>query len=336
MAQIPAAPEHVLDGTGRPQFGTFRGAIAAVDWQGLAGGLGRWGRFRREKRWQYALVSTAEVALGVAIVDVGYVTNAFCYAVDLAARRLLFGRSAVGLPGQAKLNRGPDAIASGSFASRRLEIIFERGGDAKLIVRVRAGAAASADLELDLAGSVPLAAVLRLSGDGIANCTHKRTGLGARGSLEVSQRRWTLDGWAGLDSTHGLLARDTEWRWAFASGRAQDGQAVGWNLTEGFAAREAASTENAVWIGGEPHVVGAAWFDRPAEGAGPWHVHTDDGAVDLTFAPAAGHRENHNLLLASSRFLQLAGLYQGTLRLAGRSWTVAQVVGVAEDQHVRW
>jgi hypothetical protein len=298
--------------------------------------VGRWGRFRREKRWQYALVSTTEVAFGLAIVDVGYATNAFCYAADVAARRLLFARSAVGMPGQAKLARGPDGVASGSFASRRLEIVFERGDDAKLIVRARAGADTSAELELDLAGSVPLAAVLRLSGDGIANCTHKRTGLGARGALVVSQRRWRLDGWAGLDNTHGLLSRATEWRWGFASGRAQDGAAVGWNLVEGFAAPHAASTENAVWVEGEPHVVGAARFDRPAEGLGPWHVHTDDGAVDLMFAPAARHREDHNLLVASSRFLQLAGRYEGTLRLAGRSWSVSQVVGVAEDQRVRW
>src|SRR5262249_23713369 len=92
---------------------------------------------------------------------------------------------------------------------------------------------------LSLVAPVPGASVAGggssvLRRDGV-NVTQKSVGLLAAGRLEVGRRRYSLDGGVvGLDSTHGFLARHTQWRWAMGCGRLDDGTPLGFNLVAGF------------------------------------------------------------------------------------------------------
>jgi hypothetical protein len=158
------------------------------------------------------------------------------------------------------------------------------------------------------------------------------------GSLWARGRRYVLDGGVGgLDYTHGYLARHTAWRWAFMCGRLDDGNPVGMNLVEGFNEGRTDVNENAVWLDGQVHPVGRARFSwNKADPLDAWTVETLDGAVRLRFVPIGAHREERDLVLVKSHFVQPVGLFSGTLNIDGRTRTVKDVAGVTEDQDILW
>ena len=180
------------------------------------------------------------------------------------------------------------------------------------------------------------------------NVTEKRALLAARGEVTVhGQRRSLHDALGGYDYTHGLLARRTKWRWAFALGRAKTGERVAFNLVQGFVGEP----ECAAWVNGDvfPLREGRFELDRD-EPLAEWRVSTADGAVDLRFKPGAMHSDHKNLGVVASRFVQPVGVYAGTMRLggsavggssaaaamAGRELVLEGVLGVTEDQDVLW
>ncbi len=105
------------------------------------------------------------------------------------------------------------------------------------------------------------------------------------------------------------------------------------NLSDGFMG----ISENVVWADGELYPVGAARFEFDADDPErPWQVKTTDGAVDLTFTPEGFRRQDKNLGLALSRYVQPFGVFRGTLRLGGVARQVTDLPGVTEDHVARW
>jgi hypothetical protein len=69
----------------------------------------------------------------------------------------------------------------------------------------------------------------------------------------------------------------------------------------------------------------------------PWSIRSADGAVALTFEPAGAHAEARNLGLVSTRFVQVAGTFQGRVPGPdGSAMHVAALPGVVEDHWARW
>ena len=164
--------------------------------------------------------------------------------------------------------------------------------------------------------------------------TEKRALLDVTGELVVNGRHVALGGaLGGFDYTHGLLARRTAWRWAYALGRAKSGERVAFNLVQGFVGEP----ECAAWVDGAlfPLREGRFAFDceRPLS---EWRVSTADGALDLVFTPGAMHSEDKDLGVIASQLVQPVGTYRGTLRVGGKLLTLDRVLGVTEDQSVLW
>jgi hypothetical protein len=193
------------------------------------------------------------------------------------------------------------------------------------------------DAALDTTGAPPAITAIAPVGamrDGLVNVTEKRALLAVRGELTVRSRHRKLqDAIGGYDYTHGLLARRTMWRWAWALGRAKTGERVGFNLVQGFVGEP----ECAAWVDGEvfPLREGRFELDRD-QPLSEWRVSTADGAVDLRFTPGGMHAERKNFGLIHSRFVQPVGRYAGTLRVGGKELVLDGVLGVTEDQDVLW
>jgi hypothetical protein len=329
---LPAAPASVVGADGQPAFGAHVGHAGRVAWDGLRGEHARGTLWRKlhAKRWHYAGVLHKDVAVAAVIVDVGWAANAFTYVFDRRARRLRADASFLGMAGaSAVADRAGDGAKS-TFASRgsrgpRITISRE-GSTWRLVADTKP---VKIDVELDAAAAPPtLCAIARID-RGVANCTHKTVCLPARGWAEADGVRFDLAGGAGaLDHTSGLLARDTRWKWASASS-----DRVGLNLVMGFNG----AVENAIWVDGELHPVGEADIAFEDSGAGPWRVRTDDGRVDLTFHPEGQRRQDKNLLVAVSRYVQPIGTFTGVLRPPGRAEVkVDGLPGVTEDHVARW
>ncbi|SEU37437.1 DUF2804 domain-containing protein [Stigmatella erecta] len=346
---LASAPASVCTAQGEPCFGTYLGELREVDLGRLQG---RWAptaalKLFKRKRWNYLFAATQEVAALFAVVDLGYGANAFAVAVDLKEKRPLCDVSFLGLPrALASVGDRPGAGLDVSFRTLGGRLAAWRGeDDERYQVEVDIHRARTPGFqpfrwrgELVVAGGPPaLTVIAPVKNDGLVNVTQKRGGLLALGSLEVGGRQFRLDGGVGgLDYTQGYLARHTAWRWAFGAGRLADGTPVGFNFVEGFN-EDPQSNENAFWVGDRLYPLARARFTYERKDLlEPWRVTTEDGAVDLHFKPIHVHREDKSLRLLVSRFAQPVGLFEGTVRAGGQTYTLSSVPGVTEDQDMLW
>jgi hypothetical protein len=346
MAPLPAAPSSFED-AGAPRFGSYEGGFDSIDLKALRGPFqpSTANQLLTRKKWVYAFVATKEVAATIAIVDVGYTSNAFSMAVDLVTGQVLVDSSFLGPPRPlVSVSDRPGAGLFASFPRPDARLSCSRPfGDERYHFAARVGLPfrprLSLDFDLLAAGSSPpLTVVAPVDGGGVVNVTQKWAGMQAFGALEAKGRRYTLDGGVGgFDYTQGYLARHTAWRWAFGCGRLGDGATVGFNLVEGFNEARDDVNENAVWFDGKLWPVGRARFSwRKSDPLQPWAVDTTDGALSLRFKPLALHHERRDPKLVKSLFVQPLGLWEGTLSLGGRQLELKAVPGVAEDQDILW
>jgi hypothetical protein len=305
------------------------------------------GRRLRRKRWQYTLVSTPEVLVACAVVDVGFSAGAFAVAVDLKERQPLFDVSFAGAPLQAQVGDKPGAGLVAAYRTVGGRLLVRRGEeDERYGVEVEVSRLRNPRLQgvkwegaLLVSKAAPaLTVIAPVEGEGTVNVTQKRGGLLAVGTLQVGERRFRLDGGVGgTDYTQGFFPRRTAWRWAHAAGRLGDGTPVGLNLVEGFNEGRPEVNENALWLGERVYPLGRARFEYDKhELLEPWRLRTVDGAVDLRFRPVWVHREEHDFRVAVSQFAQPLGLFEGKVRVGGRTLVLEGVPGVTEQQDMLW
>lgn len=349
MASLPPCPATLTDAGGAPRYGTYEGGLEVVRFEDLKGAYapGLIERYRSHKKWLYGFIATREVAALFAVVDLNYTSNAFAMAVDLRTNEVLADESYLGPPRpMTTVSDHPGAGLDISFRRPDAQLTAKRPfGDERFHVstllglpRLLGGRRLEAEWSLLAAGAAPSLTVIAPVDGGIVNVTQKWAGLLGFGRLRAAGKSFNLDGAVGgLDSTFGLLARKTSWRWAFACGRLDDGTPLGINLVEGFNESREDVNENAVWLGRELIPVGRARFSwNRADVLDRWHVSTTDGALELEFKPIAVHQEHRDLKLVVSRFSQPVGRWSGVLRHEGREYRLTDLPGVAEDQDVRW
>lgn len=343
---LAQAPGSVADSEGRPNFGTFSGALGRVDLGELRGEfqLSRPLRRLKRKRWLYWFAATHEVAVLSAAVDVGYTANAFATAVDLKTGEVLHDSTVLGVPQLVSVSDEANEGLEVRYRDPRLSFKSSRVvGAPRFEVELRAGLPllgkrVDVDLELLAAGAPPPLSVVAPVTGGIVNVTQKWAGLLAFGTLTANGRKYVLDGGVGgMDYTHGYLARRTAWRWGFACGRLEDGSPVGINLVEGFNDGQASVNENALWVRGQLVPLSRARFTwNESDPLDKWRITTDEGELDLSFKPLAMHREERNVVVAKSHFVQPVGLFEGTLKVHGEILRVSALPGVTEEQDVTW
>lgn len=333
---LPEVPGPLLDGAGRPRLGAFAGAPPRFVAPRGAGLVARLAARAREKRWVYAFAASREVMLGAAVVEAGWFGGAFLWVLDRARGVMVAERSAAGLPRRHARVDGGFADAAAAFEGGGLALAVARAGG-RWTIRAEARRLA-VDAALDAAGApAPFTLCAPVPGAG-PRVTTKAGGLAASGTVRASGATFALDGGSGgLDATAGLLARATEWRWAFGSGRDAAGAPVAFNLCAGFGLAADDPGENARLAPGPARLPPVTFAFDPAAPLAPWRVGSADGAVALTFTPVALHREARRLGLVSTRFAQVAGTFDGALPAAGGAPSIlAGVPGVVEDHWARW
>jgi hypothetical protein len=328
-AHLSAAPERLLDGEGLPRFGLYSGTIADAGLAALKGGPGLAQRRLMEKKWQYVFVATPEMMLALAVIDAGYLSAGICAVFDRGGRRLLVDENPVLPPLCAQVGDAPGEKLTARLFGPRIEARVERTSKG---ISVKAKwVHAQVDLMLDVGRApAPISAVAEVGVPGRFDFTQKTVLVPAEGEVRSANVRFPVRGQlAGLDYTHGLLARDTAWRWAFACGRSGARQ-VGFNFSEGFLHGEG---ENAVWLDGEPRAAGPVSFTfDPASPMGPWRVRSEDRRVDLAFQPEGYRAQKVDLKLIVSKYLQPFGTFSGVLD----GVQIDGLPGVTEDHAARW
>ncbi len=329
---LPLAPDAAVE-AGRLQAGRYVGRLPVVDWSGLNEAQARpdWWLRCHHKRWTYVGIGTPTVFIGLAIVDLGWSNTAFAYVFDRLRQRLVIDWDAVGLPKlSGQVTNGPLQAGQAWFRSFNGRLAFRPASGDTLHIDWRAKGV-SLQAELDLGRMPPSLLAIGTPAGGLAHTTHKTSALSVRGWVSVDGQRQSLhEGIASIDSSNGLLARDTAWRWASAHR-----PGLGLNLQSGFFGDQ----ENALWLDGDIIPLGAARFEfDPAQPLADWRIHTDDGLVNLRFKPLGARCGDKRVVIASSRYIQPVGLFEGTVRpsLTAPARPVKDLLGVTEDHHSVW
>ncbi len=322
---LPEAPDHPLQPNGSPRFGTFRGDLTTLQLQPTARAvLPRLTAKKAVKKWQWFGVFDDGIAMGAAIVDLGYASNLFAWVFDRRSRTFRWERQE---------NRPPWAV---DVASTPRPATTSRAGT-KLIIARRTemtwGIEASwRDLvvKIDATATAPAAtAVCPVAGiPGALHTTRKAACLEAGGRIAWSggEHRLGPDAFLLLDHSHGITGRNTSWRWVMAQGRDKQGSTVALNAVSGFNE----GLENVAWIDGEPRAIGKVniTFD-PRDPSSTWAVYNEHLELELDVEGVRSH--DVNLGLVASQYEQPIGIWRG--RLFDRQ---VELVGVAEDHHAVW
>ena len=341
------APPTVVDDAGHFRFGTYTtpvftpdfGPARVSDMHGFIGaphrsGLGGWMRSMRLKEWHHVTLITEEYVITAAIVQLGYVGNAFCRVFErdtgtcLQFERLLpFGRD----------------IVFGGSSVRGATSWREGGSHMTFEYQPQAGGLWSCTFNLPLGdehlqGQVSvypeaecLALVHRL-GPNRAAYTHKEAGNRAEGLLTVGMReiRFEHDSQATVDWTRAFPNRHTRWNWLSAAGIAGDGRRLGLNLSE----HVYDAAENALWLDGSMHLLGPVTFTPPATEGRPWVISSE--RCTLEFHPDGKVAQDVRRLLVRSSFTQHFGSLEGHLRLEGALLPINGLYGVCETHEATW
>ncbi len=307
-------------------FGRYRTPIANPLFPFRIGD--RW----RLKEWHYSSVATPELFLAFGLVQLGYASNLFLYAVDRTTGRALELEDT--LPGGAGLALAPSSVRGTTewrFNGQQIRIDYDRGWDITLAVRFRSGEKLAARFRLE---PVDALALLHDLGGGRPAYTHKAAGMPASGTAVLGGRTFDLGGGLGvLDWTRSRAKRETIWKWASFASR-QGEHDLGLNLSaDVYEDARGVSQENAYWVDGAVHPLGHVDFELPPEGrhaTHPWKL-TGEG-VDLVFEPAGARAQRLDLRLIRSTFVQPYGTFHG--RLADH--VVDGAFGVVEDHESLW
>lgn len=337
--QEPTCIMELIDESGQPRLGELDSPVTDVNYLDfdLRTVMDK-PRSRRARRWrfnQFQFISAMgpHWLMGLAIVDLKLVSNAFFYTFNFAT-------------GEMRERSWLSPLAWGTDCDTRPEEgtwRFTRGGTR--IVISGAGAQRrvtldSRDLVVDLTlrdDRAPLRICSRAGYDGWV-FTRKSAGLPVSGEVRWGERHYAIDeAMRGtIDWSAGFMRRETAWNWACLAGVTNQRRVVGLNLAAGV--NETGTTENALWIDGERIKLDMARFefDRYAPDSA-WRVTTSDGRIDLRFQPEGVRRERRNALLLASNFRQFAGTFSGIIiDGAGEPLRIDDMRGLMEDHYARW
>jgi hypothetical protein len=338
------APASLIGEGGKPNFGVFGEAIANVnlkdfDYRPIAPfpvNLTRSSAQKAIKRWQYMGFVNADMVLGMAVVDIGYIGSVFAYSYLREEKKV-------------KDHSRLDPLRSGTrFSTSSVSGISEHKSKGFHLRMENDIAQNARKLTLDIADELraeltfdeknfePLCVVTQNGLRGFNYC-HKAAGLPVTGWVKVGGRQFDImpETTMGiLDWSAGCPARYTYWNWASGSGILKDGRRIGMNFSSGV--NERAFTENVFWVDGKPVKVDTMRFDYDSTDAmKPWRITSADGKADLVFHPENERKENVNTGLLVSRFRQPFGEFEGTFLIDGKK-TPVQMFGVTEEHEAKW
>jgi len=328
---------------GRPSFGIYKSPLHLLNPEDLRPyGEARkppWPRnalirFLRLKRWQYMGVCTEDLIFGMAIIDLGYLSNMFCYIFDRSEKTIVEYNilHPFGLNTRIK---GSSLAGYTRFTHKDTETSMENEEN-EIQLKLSIRNECHGDLTFQRYEE-PLSIVTRVGRSGF-NYTHKEAGIPVRGSLNLKGTSYDITGSNAcgvLDYTLGHLLRYTFWNWAAGGGTDEKGRRIGFNLVAGV--NDTGFTENVYWIDGrlfKTDVIDFRYDDSNL--SAPWRIVSNDGKINLTFHPEGQRKAKTNAGVILSRFHQPFGRFEGTIHEDGLTVPVRQAFGFTEEHEAKW
>lgn len=336
MTALP--PNPLIKPDGQPQFGHFDHpvtelALARFDYRSImdkpAGALAQHFHF---KQFQFVSISHPEWQIGIAIADIRYAANGFCYFYDRHSGKL--DEISLLKPFSIGVQMSPSPV-SGIAAIRGKQAISLSINSLQWHITLT-GPLLQGEISLSVpADDLPLALCTPTGYSGWTY-TQKHNALPVNGQL--SYRGTALDlqqALGGYDFSAGYMRRETSWRWGSISAWLPQGR-FGLNLANGV--NETGYNENCLWLNGKKQLLNAVSIRLNRQQATqPWHYQCAQNQLQLQFTPQQCRKERLNLGVLASNFRQYCGTFSGSIILdSGEELYLDQVPGLAEDHFARW
>lgn len=313
---LAVTPGRIVDADGRLRRGLTEGPLREDP---LAVGP----RTGRARRWSYAAAASPDLALGAAIVELGFVAAAFVWCRTGSGLHTWQRRSPLGLG--VSVGSVPDTPAR---STRGGSVVIGPGGSLRIDVPTDAGRLVAG---LDADGGSPVTLITGTPAGGW-NATEKAAGYAVAGGLSLGGVEHVLDGGGWRDWTAGRQDRRTRWRWAAGAGRTTSGSAVGLNVSTGMNATE--DGEDVVWWDGQPAALPVDVLEPVDRPDGGWRLAGRGWALD--FHTEEVRAADERLLLMESRYVQPVGRFTGTLPGPDGVPVPVELQGVTEIHEARW
>lgn len=340
---MPALPR-LIQANGQPRFGHFPQGVEQInymdyDWRTVMDKpKSQLAKRFGHNQFQFISLSNDQFILGVAIVDLKLVSNAFVYVYHIARQQFDEWRWISPLSWGTQCDNRPNQGGC-YFRKGDVEISIQaRRNPAVRVLQISGVKGLTLEATLDESSQYqPLALCSRAGYDGWS-FTQKSTAQLCQGRLHYQGELFDLgqmNTLAAVDWSGGFMRRDTFWNWSSISTFLEDGRRFGMNLAAGV--NETGTTENAIWLDGRLHTIGGVnfQFDR-YHPKNSWGMQSNDGVIDLHFTPMGVRKEKLNVGWLASNFRQYYGLYQGDIHLKNETLHLNNVWGLAEDHYARW
>lgn len=336
--------DQLIQPDGQPVFGVFPDGVERLNYldYDLRTNMDR-KRSKLAKRFgfnQFQFISFAseQLIVGLAIVDLKLVSNAFLYLYEPATG--YFEEFSFLQPLARKTfiepapNNGDSAFVKGKN-SIKISATTVPG-----IRKVSVDVAGKVEIEATIDETTkynPLAICSRAGYNGWV-FTQKSASQVCNGTVRWGKKTLDLhaiNALAAVDFSAGFMRRETFWNWASLSHHLSDGRRLGLNLAAGV--NETGNTENALWLDGRLIKVDMVdfQFDR-YQTNNSWALRSADGIIDLHFTPAGQRKEKINALFMASNFTQHFGCFHGEIHLPDETIQISDAWGFTEDHFAKW
>lgn len=299
------------------------------------------GRFLRKKRWDYWCIIGERAAFSATLANIDYAGLAAAYLLEYETKR--FAMASGFRPFSQTPVMPEDFDGAMDFQQNGLHAHFDSEATH---VRMTLSAAQFGGKTLEAVFDIerpPEHETLNVVvpwNERTFQFTSKQNCLPAEGKVvwgdevfEFSRDR----SFAVLDYGRGIWPYQTTWNWgAFSARVGADtvGLTMGAQWTDGTG-----MNENGIVLNGRLHKIFddiVFSYDR-SDFMAPWTIRTaTTDEVDLRLEPFFDNQSGANLLVLSAHGHQMFGRYSGTLRVAGRTIPIQNVVGWAEEHISRW
>ena len=292
-----------------------------------------WGKKMRFNQFQFISLTGSDLVLGVAIVNLKWVSNCFVYLYQPSTKTFKEFSWLQPFSVSTKTTTTPN---DGTWS-------FKKGNNK---VEIKANDQ-HRELYIEIPDQLTVNASIFNHQPGLNVCcragysgwvfTHKNTALKVEGNIQwQNQKIELLDFKGAVDWSCGHMRRETFWNWASMSHTTITGDTIGFNLAAGV--NETSHTENMLWVNETPIKLDRADFQfKRSNRMDTWQVKSSDGFIDLTFTPQGERKEKINAGFIASNFTQLFGFFNGTVKNEnGEIIEIKNALGFCEDHYAKW
>lgn len=284
-------------------------------------------RYLQRKGWVFVSYIIEEFICSIAIVDAGYLGNAFIYLFD--RQEGILHEEKIIVPFAFPLNFKPSLNAQWKLKS--FSQIWELRSDKNSIQLSYSGKKIKGEIDLKI--SQPGLNVISHSIGRPFHYTYKNMGLESNISIKVNNKTYQSFGNnANIDFSFGYPPRTTTWNWASLIGSTEDGIPVCINLVAEFNN----GLENVLWFGKDIQFLSQSIFKYSNSiNQNKVQIETADETLKINFYCEGARKETIDVGFLKSDFVQPFGRFDGVYLHKGEATNI-KGYGLLEEHTAIW